>query len=144
MLRRRLNKFLAKNLCKLASIGVITLILAVSHLRNFVAQPQRTTNFSTFAEWCVNKNSLPESTRRTIDAMLSYARTSQCDRASQTLKFTTYGTPGIELSELSLTDIRPLSSLTNLKGINLSSNRITDIRPLSSLPHVEAINLSTN
>ena len=43
-----------------------------------------------------------------------------------------------------LTDIRPLSELTNLRFLNLHTNWISDIRPLSGLSNLEQLIISEN
>ena len=44
----------------------------------------------------------------------------------------------------SITDVSPLSGLTNLTTLRLYANSITDVSPLSGLTRLELLNLSTN
>ena len=39
----------------------------------------------TFTEWCQQKASLPQETRRTVEALLNVAETQNCSQANQTL-----------------------------------------------------------
>ena len=54
----------------------------------------------TFKEWCQQKASLPQETRRTVEALLNVAETQNCSQANQTLT---------KLTEVDLTK-NPLTS----------------------------------
>jgi internalin A len=51
---------------------------------------------------------------------------------------------GLDLSSIGLSDIRPLSSLTNLEELTLDNNNIVDISPLASLNKLTSLDLSGN
>lgn len=50
----------------------------------------------------------------------------------------------LQIFEMPLTDISPLSSLTNLEELKLSDNQITNISPLTSLVNLEELHISSN
>ena len=72
----------------------------------------------TFKEWCQQKASLPQETRRTVEALLKVAKTRNCSQANQTLTKLT----SLDLRENQISDIKPLSNLTNLTSLSLSEN----------------------
>ncbi|MBO1059010.1 MAG: leucine-rich repeat domain-containing protein, partial [Dolichospermum sp. JUN01] len=94
----------------------------------------------TFKEWCQQKASLPQETRRTVEALLKVAKTRNCSQANQTLtKLTT-----LDLSVNQISDIKPLSNLTNLTSLSLWGNQISDIKPLSNLTNLTTLYLWIN
>ncbi|MFN6001291.1 MAG: leucine-rich repeat domain-containing protein [Dolichospermum sp.] len=94
----------------------------------------------TFKEWCQQKASLPQETRRTVEALLKVAKTRNCSQANQTLtKLTT-----LYLGENQISDIKPLSNLTNLTFLDLEGNKISDIKPLSNLTKLTTLYLREN
>ena len=94
----------------------------------------------TFKEWCQQKASLPQETRRTVEALLKVAKTRNCSQANQTLTKLT----SLELWGNKISDIKPLSNLTNLTYLDLSGNQISDIQPLSNLTNLTFLDLSVN
>jgi len=50
----------------------------------------------------------------------------------------------LTLTELGLTDIRPLSALTELHVLRLGGNELSDVSPLSQLPAVTTLILPAN
>ena len=94
----------------------------------------------TFKEWCQQKASLPQETKRTVEALLNVAETRNCSQANQTLTKLT----SLYLGENQISDIKPLSNLTNLTSLDLSENKISDIKPLSNLTNLTALDLSGN
>ena len=72
----------------------------------------------TFKEWCQQKASLPQETRRTVEALLKVAKTRNCSQANQTLTKLT----SLELWGNKISDIKPLSNLTNLAYLYLAKN----------------------
>ncbi|MFN7383987.1 MAG: leucine-rich repeat domain-containing protein [Dolichospermum sp.] len=75
----------------------------------------------TFTEWCQQKASLPQETRRTVEALLNVAETQNCSQANQTLtKLTSLSLWGNQIS-----DIQPLSNLTKLTEVDLTKNPLT-------------------
>ena len=94
----------------------------------------------TFKEWCQQKASLPQETRRTVEALLNVAETQNCSQANQTLTKLTY----LYLGENEISDIKPLSNLTKLTSLSLLFNQISDIKPLSNLTNLTFLDLSGN
>ncbi|WP_243406902.1 leucine-rich repeat domain-containing protein [Cuspidothrix issatschenkoi] len=74
----------------------------------------------TFTEWCQQKASLPQETRRTVEALLKVAKTQNCSQANQTLTKLT----SLDLRENQISDIKPLSTLTNLTSLDLGKNSL--------------------
>ena len=50
----------------------------------------------------------------------------------------------LELTDAGLTDLRPLATLHRLNWLNLEDNRITDLTPLSGLSRLEVLSLMSN
>jgi internalin A len=94
----------------------------------------------TFTEWCQQKASLPQETRRTVEALLNVAETQNCSQANQTLTKLT----SLDLGENEISDIKPLSNLTKLTSLSLWGNQISDIKPLSNLTNLTSLHLSGN
>ena len=94
----------------------------------------------TFKEWCQQKASLPQETKRTVEALLNVAETRNCSQANQTLTKLT----SLYLGENQISDIKPLSNLTNLTSLSLSGNKISDIKPLSNLTNLAYLYLAKN
>jgi internalin A len=94
----------------------------------------------TFKEWCQQKASLPQETKRTVEALLKVAKTRNCSQANQTLTKLT----SLYLSGNQISDIKPLSNLTNLTSLSLSENKISDIKPLSNLTNLTTLYLGGN
>ena len=94
----------------------------------------------TFTEWCQQKASLPQETRRTVEALLNVAETQNCSQANQTLTKLT----SLELWGNKISDIKPLSNLTKLTSLYLSGNQISDIQPLSNLTKLTSLYLLFN
>ena len=72
----------------------------------------------TFTEWCQQKASLPQETKRTVEALLNVAETRNCSQANQTLTKLT----SLSLSRNQISDIKPLSNLTKLTEVDLTKN----------------------
>ena len=81
-----------------------------------------------------------QETRQTVDVLLQVAKTPDCLQANQLLSTLTK----LDLNSKQLTDLRPLSSFTNLKFFFLSSNQIADLNPLSSLANLTILGLDNN
>ena len=94
----------------------------------------------TFKEWCQQKASLPQETRRTVEALLKVAKTRNCSQANQTLTKLT----SLELWGNKISDIKPLSNLTKLTSLYLSGNQISDTAPFSNLTNLTKLDLSGN
>jgi internalin A len=163
-----LKKLLGKNyfLVPLAAGVTLTLVLAVSRLPSSASQPSQSANFSSFAEWCLNKDSFPEGTssspRYTIELMLEWLDTKDCLQAAKFLSSSTelniigglisnirpFGSlthlTTLRITENEIFDLAPLQSLTNLTALSLSFNKISDLSPLKSLNNLTRLNLGYN
>ncbi|MEG3896159.1 leucine-rich repeat domain-containing protein [Microcoleus sp. SVA1_B6] len=103
-------------------------------------QANQPINFSSIADWCRHKDSLSAEARHTVEMLLEIAGTSDCDEAEKVLlNFTT-----LDLEYKDITDITPLSGLTNLSALILDRNQITDITGLSGLTNLTALYLDHN
>ena len=92
--------------------------------------------------WCLNKNKESVETKHTVDVLLQVAETQDCNQAN---KFLSTRTPfTLILTNKQITDLRPLSSLTNLTDLYLYNNQITDLRPLSPLTNLTEFSLTNN
>jgi CHAT domain-containing protein/Leucine-rich repeat (LRR) protein len=96
--------------------------------------------FTTFADFCTNKESLTPAARHTVEVLLSQARTKECDRASKTLTNLTE----ISLESRQIVNLEPLSALTNLRLLNLNKNQIVNLEPLAKLTNLKQLYLSGN
>lgn len=95
---------------------------------------------SSFQEWCQQQASLSDEARKTVEVLLEAAGTSDCERADENLSSLTE----LGLSFYQITDVSPLSQLTNLEVLGLSYNQITDISPLSELTNLSVLDLRDN
>ena len=96
--------------------------------------------FSSFADWCLHKDSLLPEAKHTVEVLSNIAGTSDIDEAKRILSSQSY----LDLYETQISDITPLQSLTNLTGLNLENNQISDITPLQSLTNLTKLNLENN
>jgi internalin A len=108
-------------------------------------KPNPNPTYSSFIDWCQNKDSLSKEARKTVEAVLKDAGTSDCNEAERVLASCT----GLEISSSlymsdPISDIRPLSTLTNLTYLYLWSNEISDLSPLSTLTNLTKLNLHDN
>ncbi|MFP4122225.1 leucine-rich repeat domain-containing protein [Coleofasciculus sp.] len=142
--------------------AVIALTISTWILGWEVAQAANPSLGSSFKEWCLNKTSLSAEARKTVEVLLEEAGTSDCKQADENLSSRTelflYDNKITDVSPLSgltnltvlylhynqITDVSALSGLTNLRRLNLSSNQITDISPLSGLTNLTGLDLSSN
>ncbi len=107
----------------------------------FQQKPNQNPTFSSFADWCKNKDSISKEARNTVKALLRYARTSDCYEAERILSSCT------EISIYSyrdISDLSPLSTLTNLTTLILCHGRISDLSPLSNLTNLTTLILYGN
>jgi internalin A len=74
----------------------------------------------TFADWCRQKADLSPEVKHTVEVLLQYAETTECDAANQRLSSLTE----FYLGSNEISDIKPLESLTKLTEIRLSGNPI--------------------
>jgi len=133
-----------------------------------VAAQEQQTKTQSFAQWCQQKNSLPKTTRLTIDALLKTSGTTNCQLSDSKLRsltfldlsvirgddevviYTSEGKCkplydlGPQVRSRKLSDLRPLAGLSNLTALSLSGNKISDLRPLAGLSNLTDLNLSFN
>ena len=113
-------------------LSTLALVQLVSSSPADAIPPQQATAPRTFADWCLDRNNLSVQTRHTVDALLQVAQTTDCHQASKLLSTRT----ALSLNYNQITDLKPLSTLTNLTELFLINNQITDLRPLSSLTNL--------
>ncbi|HBE37033.1 MAG TPA: leucine-rich repeat domain-containing protein, partial [Cyanobacteria bacterium UBA11368] len=85
------------------------------------SQPNQPPTFTSFADYCLHFDSLTKAARHTVKVLLKIAGTSDCNEADRILSNLT----SLELYNNLLTDISPLSTLTNLTELSLNNNKIT-------------------
>ena len=94
-----------------------------------------------FEQWCLQKNALPNETKKTIEVLLKKADTQDCKLAEAKLN---RPSSVLYLEYNQISDIKPLAGLTNLTELYLSINEITDIRPLEGLTNLTKLSLARN
>jgi internalin A len=94
----------------------------------------------TFAQWCQQKDELPDDTKHTINLMLSDALTTDCQKADLRLNKSN----NLRISSAKISDLKPLASLNKLTSLSLISNRISDLTPLASLNKLTSLTLINN
>lgn len=104
------------------------------------AQQVNTDTFKSFKDWCESKDSLNEGIRHTIDLLLLKVKTSDCEFASKELS----SYRSLYLDKSGISNLLPLSSLTNLTRLNLTKNQIVDIKPLEKLTKITELGISDN
>ncbi len=136
----KLNKNPASTLPGVRPLGTLALFLFASSFPAQAVSLQETTTPRTFADWCLNKANWSVETLHTIDALLKVVETTDCNQADKLLS------TRIELSlrNNKITDLRPLSTLTNLTTLSLRNNQITDLTPLSTLTNLTTVYLHNN
>lgn len=101
-----------------------------------------TADFVSFADWCLSKNDLKQSTKNTIDELLNEVDTLDCNLAEKRLSnisyVVLYGKDGKSL------DLRPFRSLNHLKSLSISSGNISDITPLRYSKNLRSLKLGEN
>ncbi|MEP0757779.1 leucine-rich repeat domain-containing protein [Coleofasciculus sp. FACHB-T130] len=100
-------------------------------------QQQQSPIFNSFADWCLHKDSLSEAARHTVEVLLEEADTWDCYEADLILSYCTE----LDLSSNEITDLNPLSGLTNLTQLYLHNNWITDLSLLSGLTNLTQLSL---
>jgi internalin A len=120
--------------------SVIALALCGSGLSAYAAETRSGNMRRTFADWCRQKADLSPEAKHTVEALLEYAETTECDAANQKLSSFIF----LSLENNKISDIKPLESLTNLSVLNLGNNQISDIKPLKSLTNLNVLFLENN
>jgi internalin A len=131
-------------------LATLCVFLFVSSLPVKASPSPEATTPKTFADWCLNKNNLSVETLHTINALLQEAKTQDCHQAEKLLSTNTK----LSLENRQITDLRPLSTLTNLRELSLenipegrsplSKNKISDLTPLSTLTKLTKLTLRNN
>src|SRR6476661_3085627 len=94
----------------------------------------------TFADWCRQKADLSPEAQHTVEVLLEYAETTECEAADGKLSNLTQ----LDLENNKISDIKPLESLTNLTELRLNNQQISDIKPLKSLTNLTELGLNNN
>jgi internalin A len=125
------------------SLGIIFIFTSILNIAQFIAKPAFAipVKHKTFADWCRQKSNLPNATRHTVEALLEEAGTKNCTQANQNLIRISNR---LDLANKQISDLSPLSSLTNLYRVHLEDNQIKDLRPLSELTQLYSLYLTNN
>ncbi|TAF00131.1 MAG: hypothetical protein EAZ79_03595 [Oscillatoriales cyanobacterium] len=106
-----------------------------------MSEPQpNPANFSSFADWCLHKDSLSPEAKHTVEILLKCAGTSDINEANRILS----SSNELILYNNQISDLTPLQSLTNLTSLYLYNNQISDITPLQSLTNLTYLYLYNN
>jgi internalin A len=127
------NPGLPRTLAALTLFGSASLAL-------FSAPAASSEPVESFEAWCLRRADAPAETQRTIDSLLALVGTSDCTVAGAYLARQRQ----LDLSRRSITDLRPLAGLKNLRVPHLDENSIADISPLSGLTQLSYLTLSQN
>jgi internalin A len=130
----------ATTLSGVRPLGTLFVFFFVSCFPAYAVPFQETTTPKTFTDWCLNKANLSLETKHTIDAMLQMAETQDCNQAQKLLSIRTE----LSLNNNKITDLTPLSGLTNLTKLLLANNKITNLKPLSGLTNLTMLSLANN
>jgi internalin A len=133
------------------SFNFLSIAIVFLSLSNLQADAALANNQS-FEQWCVQKNSLPAETRKTVELLLKKSGTQDCKLADSKLNTLSeiylhenqLFSDEINLPENQISDIKPIASLRNLTRLSLSFNQISDIRPLSGLTKLTTLFLIDN
>jgi internalin A len=115
-------------------IGIIGIVLIAN------SKPIQAQEYNRFSQWCENKNMLSLEARHTIEVMLWHSRTTVCQKAETIL----LSRINLQLGNSAIVDLRPLSSMQNLRTLDLGNNQITDVRAIANLKNLTFLNLSHN
>jgi len=121
-------------------LSALALFLLVSCFPATPVPQKETITPKTFADWCLNKANSSVETLRTIDTLLKVAATQDCNQASKFLSTRTE----LSLDRNQITDLNPLSTLTNLTNLSLNNNQIANLEPFSSLSNLTYLSLGNN
>jgi internalin A len=121
-------------------LGTLFVFLFVASFPAYAVPLYEATTPRTFADWCLNKTTETVEARHTVNVLLQVANTPDCHQAGQLLSTLTE----LSLYDKQITDLRPLSGLTNLTALSLGKNQIADLMPLSTLTNLTVLFLSNN
>lgn len=102
----------------------------------FPRQPKP--QFTTFFEWCTERSNLDPARRRTVEALLEIAETSDCKKAHQNLN----SREGLGLSGAGITNLEPLSSLTHMTSLGLHQTHVSDLKPISRMTSLTELQIT--
>ncbi|RMG12228.1 MAG: leucine-rich repeat domain-containing protein [Cyanobacteria bacterium J055] len=125
---------------KILGVVVACSGLGFTHPPHLTVSAPNPATFTTFAEWCFNRNNLPADTQHTVNVLLQKAETQDCYAAQDWLSQQTE----LLLFRRRISDLRPLASLTNLEELWLYTNHIRDVTPLANLTHLTKLWLYDN
>ncbi len=134
-------------------LSIATALISV-HVPPAKAVPN---NPQSFEQWCLQKDSLPVETKKTVELLLKKLDTKDCQLADSkinslselTLDSFSFGDikPFAEMEEFdvhynAISDIKPLASLPKLIKLNISGNQSTDIKPLAGLTNLTKLDIA--
>jgi internalin A len=93
---------------------------------------------TTFADWCNQRNRLPQDAQVTVNELLTIAKTTDCPLAQQRLN----QTPAFVLRGSHIADLRPIALFPHLRSLTLHEHLITDLTPLTALRNLETLDLT--
>ena len=120
----------------LTAFGVL---LAGGNPQKAIAQTSET--YTTFSEWCANKERISANARYTVEVLLERAETQDCDAAEDRLATLTTLSIGSPSRNYEIQDLAPLSSLNNLEELTIHSQELKDITPLATLTNLQTLYL---
>jgi Leucine-rich repeat (LRR) protein len=91
----------------------------------------------TFYEWCMTPQKSAE-VRATIEALFWVAGTKRCVPAAERLA----GPEELDLTGLSVRDLRPIAGLPKLKRLVLDRNPVRDLTPLGKLKQLQVLSVN--
>lgn len=91
----------------------------------------------TFYEWCMLPGKSSE-VKATIEALFWVAGTKRCVPAAERL----LGREELDLTGLSVRDLRPIAGLPKLKKLVLDRNPVRDLRPLGKLTQLQVLSVN--
>ncbi|HLO50199.1 MAG TPA: leucine-rich repeat domain-containing protein, partial [Kamptonema sp.] len=122
------------------AVALIISAWAISGLGWGVTQAAAPNQRNSFKEWCLQQASLSADARITVEVLLAEAGTNDCELAAKKLLSLTK----IYLIQKGISDLNPLSELTNLEELYLGSNRIADVSPIKGFTKLKKLDLNDN
>jgi hypothetical protein len=123
---------------KLLTLFFVTTSLSVSFISAVRSEvPGIESRFTTFKQWCLNKDRLSISSKFTVETILD-TTSSDCEEAEKTiLSITQFGLRGFGIDH----DLRPISFLTNLAFLRIVGDGNINLVPLLNLQKIEFLSL---
>ncbi len=107
---------------------------------NFTAITVQSQGSNEFITQCIQREQLSPSEQNTITALLTVAETEHCQDAHEELSKLTR----LDLSDRNLSNLKILSTLTQLQTLYLRENQIQDLTPISTLVNLKTLYLDDN